>query len=80
MLDKESLILAIETNCDETAAAVVADGNVIKSSVVASQTKLHERFGGIGAGGLARVEPADYRDAGSVLYDDCAARRRKRPV
>jgi len=39
--------LGIETSCDETAAAVVADGRVIKSSVVASQTKLHEKYGGV---------------------------------
>ncbi len=47
MSDKETLILAIETSCDETAAAVVADGHVVKSSVVASQVNLHERFGGV---------------------------------
>jgi N6-L-threonylcarbamoyladenine synthase len=40
-------ILGIETSCDETAAAVVADGGVIKSSVVASQTQLHEKYGGV---------------------------------
>lgn len=40
-------ILGIETSCDETAAAVVADGKVIKSSIVASQTKLHEKYGGV---------------------------------
>jgi len=40
-------ILGIETSCDETAAAVVADGLTIKSSVVASQTKLHEKYGGV---------------------------------
>ncbi|MCK5173591.1 MAG: tRNA (adenosine(37)-N6)-threonylcarbamoyltransferase complex transferase subunit TsaD [Planctomycetes bacterium] len=40
-------ILGIETSCDETAAAVVADGRRILSSVVASQNKLHERFGGV---------------------------------
>ncbi|UCC99294.1 MAG: tRNA (adenosine(37)-N6)-threonylcarbamoyltransferase complex transferase subunit TsaD, partial [Phycisphaerales bacterium] len=40
-------ILGIETSCDETAAAVVADGTVVKSSVVASQTKLHEKYGGV---------------------------------
>ncbi len=40
-------ILGIETSCDETAAAVVTDGNVIKSSIVASQTKLHEKYGGV---------------------------------
>ncbi|MHC5073429.1 MAG: tRNA (adenosine(37)-N6)-threonylcarbamoyltransferase complex transferase subunit TsaD [Planctomycetota bacterium] len=40
-------ILGIETSCDETAAAVVADGNIVKSSVVASQMKLHEKYGGV---------------------------------
>ncbi|MFA5783627.1 MAG: tRNA (adenosine(37)-N6)-threonylcarbamoyltransferase complex transferase subunit TsaD [Phycisphaerae bacterium] len=40
-------ILGIETSCDETAAAVVQNGSVVKSSVVASQTKLHEKFGGV---------------------------------
>lgn len=40
-------ILALETSCDETAAAVVADGHRVLSSVVASQMELHARFGGI---------------------------------
>jgi len=40
-------ILGIETSCDETAAAVVADGRIIKSSVVASQHDLHDRYGGV---------------------------------
>lgn len=40
-------ILGIETSCDETAAAVVTDGSIVKSSVVASQTKLHEKYGGV---------------------------------
>ncbi|MDD5327605.1 MAG: tRNA (adenosine(37)-N6)-threonylcarbamoyltransferase complex transferase subunit TsaD [Phycisphaerae bacterium] len=44
---KQINILGIETSCDETAAAVVAEGKVIKSSVVASQTKLHEKYGGV---------------------------------
>jgi N6-L-threonylcarbamoyladenine synthase len=47
MQNKSVNILGIETSCDETAAAVVADGKIIKSSVVASQTKLHEKYGGI---------------------------------
>ena len=47
VLDKKIIILAIESSCDETAAAVVADGREILSSVVASQVKLHERFGGV---------------------------------
>lgn len=40
-------ILAIETTCDETAAAVFTDEPVILSSVVASQHRLHARFGGV---------------------------------
>ncbi|MBX3433639.1 MAG: tRNA (adenosine(37)-N6)-threonylcarbamoyltransferase complex transferase subunit TsaD [Pirellulales bacterium] len=41
------LILAIESTCDETAAAVVRDDRTVLSSVVATQEKLHERFGGV---------------------------------
>jgi N6-L-threonylcarbamoyladenine synthase len=45
--NKSINILGIETSCDETAAAIVGDGKVIRSSVVASQTKLHEKYGGV---------------------------------
>lgn len=41
------LILGIETSCDETAAAVVRDGDVVLSSVVASQNELHAEYGGV---------------------------------
>lgn len=47
MSEKQVTILGIETSCDETAAAVVTNGKQIRSSVVASQTKLHEAFGGV---------------------------------
>ena len=40
-------ILAIETSCDETAAAVIVDGRQIVSNVVATQIDLHRRFGGV---------------------------------
>ena len=40
-------ILGIETSCDETAAAVVSDGRVIHSNVVASQIDLHAQYGGV---------------------------------
>ena len=40
-------ILGIETSCDETAAAVVADGRRVRSSVVSSQVDLHARYGGV---------------------------------
>jgi N6-L-threonylcarbamoyladenine synthase len=41
------LVLGIESSCDETAAAVVADGEEIRSSVVASQVLTHEKYGGV---------------------------------
>jgi N6-L-threonylcarbamoyladenine synthase len=40
-------VLAIETSCDETAAAVVEDGRHVLSSVVSSQTDIHSAFGGV---------------------------------
>jgi len=40
-------ILGIETSCDETCAAVVEDGRRVLSSVVASQTDLHRKYGGV---------------------------------
>ena len=40
-------VLAIESSCDETAAAVVVDGRAARSSVVASQVDLHARYGGV---------------------------------
>ena len=44
---EQVLILGIESSCDETAAAVVADGRVILSNVIASQADLHKQYGGV---------------------------------
>jgi N6-L-threonylcarbamoyladenine synthase len=43
----EKAILGIETSCDETAAALVADDGRILANVVSSQAELHARFGGV---------------------------------
>lgn len=40
-------ILGIETSCDETAAAIVKNGEEIRSNVVQSQISLHQKFGGV---------------------------------
>lgn len=45
--EEKTLILAIETSCDETAAAVVENGKIIRSNAVASQIDIHRRFGGV---------------------------------
>jgi N6-L-threonylcarbamoyladenine synthase len=42
-----TLVLGIETSCDETAAAVVGSGGLLLSNVVASQVELHARYGGV---------------------------------
>lgn len=47
MMEKDLIVLGIETSCDETAAAVVKNGKEIMSNVVASQIDSHKRFGGV---------------------------------
>ena len=42
-----SYILGIESSCDETAAAVVENGRTLRANVVASQTELHAKYGGV---------------------------------
>lgn len=42
-----TLILGIETSCDETSAAVVLDGVTIKSNIISSQVDIHRKFGGV---------------------------------
>jgi len=73
-------VLAIETSCDETSAAVVEDGRSILSNIVASQTDLHSQFGGVVPEVASRrhvelVLPTVQRaldDAGCALADiDC---------
>lgn len=44
---ENQIILAIESSCDETAAAVIKNGSEIISNVVASQIESHKRFGGV---------------------------------
>ncbi len=50
-------ILAIETSCDETAAAVIEDGFIILSNVVASQIDIHRVTAASSGSGLAPAHP-----------------------
>lgn len=47
MSEKDTLILAIESSCDETAASVVKNGRTILSNVISSQIELHKLYGGV---------------------------------
>lgn len=44
---QETLILAIESSCDETAAAVIKNGRTVLSNVINSQIEIHKRYGGV---------------------------------
>lgn len=46
-MEKDILILGIETSCDETAAAVVKNGRIILSNIISSQIPVHRKFGGV---------------------------------
>ncbi len=46
-MSKDTLILGIESSCDETAASVVKNGRIILSNVINSQIKIHEEYGGV---------------------------------
>lgn len=46
-MEKDIKILAIESSCDETAAAVVVNGREILSNIIASQIDIHTKFGGV---------------------------------
>ncbi|MBD5545101.1 MAG: tRNA (adenosine(37)-N6)-threonylcarbamoyltransferase complex transferase subunit TsaD [Lachnospiraceae bacterium] len=47
MMEKDVYILAIESSCDETAAAVVRNGREVLSNVISSQIELHKLYGGV---------------------------------
>ena len=47
VMEKDVLILAVESSCDETAAAVVKNGREILSNVIYSQIDLHTLYGGV---------------------------------
>ena len=47
MKDNKTAILAIESSCDETSAAVVADGRIVLSDVIASSLEFHKLYGGV---------------------------------
>ena len=47
MKDNKLLTLAIESSCDETAAAVIADGREVLSNIISSQIEIHKQYGGV---------------------------------
>jgi N6-L-threonylcarbamoyladenine synthase len=75
-----TIILGIETSCDETSAAVVIDGRDVRSNVVSSQIDLHARYGGVvpeiaARAHIERIEPiiAEALHRAAVRYTDLNA-------
>ena len=46
-MDEDVIILAIETSCDETSAAIVKNGREVLSNIISSQIEIHKVFGGV---------------------------------
>ena len=62
---EDTLILAIESSCDETAAAVVRNGREVLSNVISSQIDLHTLYGGVvpeiaSRKHIERINPVSY--------------------
>ena len=66
------LVLGIESSCDETAAAIVRDGRLICSSVIASQTETHQRFGGV----VPEIASREHLDKIVTVVEEAFARAR----
>ena len=64
-------ILAIESSCDETAAAVVEDGNRVLSNVINTQIELHKTFGGVVPEVASRKHIENISDVVNKALADC---------
>ncbi|QRN84689.1 tRNA (adenosine(37)-N6)-threonylcarbamoyltransferase complex transferase subunit TsaD [Clostridia bacterium] len=47
MTEKPRLLLALETSCDETSAAVIENGSIVRSNIISSQIDIHKLYGGV---------------------------------
>lgn len=65
-INKNSLIMAIESSCDETACAIVRGGREVLANVVASQIKIHEEYGGV----IPEIAAREHLEAVNVVIDE----------
>jgi len=65
-MEKDILILAIETSCDETSAAVVRNGREILSNIISSQIDIHKKFGGV----VPEVASRKHLESISLVIDE----------
>lgn len=65
-IDENSLIIGIESSCDETACAIVKGGREVIANVVASQIKIHEEYGGV----IPEIAAREHLEAINVVIDE----------
>lgn len=65
-IDDNSLIMALESSCDETACAIVKGGREVLANVVASQIKIHEEFGGV----IPEIAAREHLEAVNVVVEE----------
>lgn len=65
-INEDSLIMAIESSCDETACAIVKGGREVLANVVASQIKTHEEYGGV----IPEIAARMHLEAVNVVVDE----------
>ncbi len=65
-MGKDILILAIETSCDETSAAVVRNGREVLSNIISSQIDIHKKFGGV----VPEVASRKHLESISMVLDE----------
>jgi N6-L-threonylcarbamoyladenine synthase len=74
-IDENSLIMALESSCDETACAIVKGGRQVLSNVVASQIKIHEEFGGV----IPEIAAREHLEAVNVVVAEAFKQANVKP-
>ena len=65
-IDGNSVIMAIESSCDETACAIVKGGREVLSNIVASQIKIHEEYGGV----IPEIAAREHLEAVNIVVEE----------
>ena len=65
-INENSLIMGIESSCDETACAIVKGGREVIANVVASQIKIHEQYGGV----IPEIAAREHLEAINVVIEE----------
>lgn len=74
-LEKDQIILATETSCDETAASVILNGRVVLSNIVASQIKTHRQYGGV----VPEVAAREHLEAINIVIEEAINKANIKP-